>query len=184
MSLMFLFIFLSSMGIMLALAASFLNLFSVKWALEKEVIPRNHYSSYWHFLSGMLRLSIFILIVFTGIVSSIPNDHAGMISLIYANLAFTGYNIVYNVGFNHSFFYTGSKKSNSGSFMDKVFGKAIIGAEGVLLLFTLLWYPLNLVKQAEFLYGRIVEDWVSFLIAIVLIIGASFFAYNFYKQKF
>ena len=175
------FFILVFLGIFCALAVSFYNLYSVKWGLSSGE-QREFFSGRWHLFSWLLRFFIFMIILFAGMISGLAHDHTGFISLLYINAAFTGYNLIYNKGFDHKWYYTGSKNSNSGSFLDKILGMGIIVLEGLLLLFTILWYPVKLVRIPTFLVNQMKDRPWDFIVT-ALIAVVFFVIYKVFFQK-
>ncbi len=182
MSLLIAYLLLSVLGILAALAASFYNVYSVKWGLSTFQEDREYYSNRWHFWSGGIRFSVFVIVLLAGLMSSLSYAHVFFISLLYMNFAFTGYNLIYNKHFDHKWYYTGSKASGTGSVMDKFFGKGIIALEGLLLLFTVLWYPLDLYPFVNSFIHSFQIDWVSLAIAIAIAIASFFGIRKFYNK--
>lgn len=181
MNLQITFLILATLGILAALATSFYNVFAVKWGWASGE-ERFNYSKTWHFYSWALRLVIGSIILFAGVNSTLSNNHFLFICLIYTNFAFTGYNLIYNKFFKHSWFYTGSESTHSGSRIDRLLSKWVVVAEALLLLLTILWYPLNLISVAETIYLQMVTQWLSFSITAVIITAAIITARKFYNK--
>lgn len=183
MDLKIIFIVLTSLGIFAALSASFLNLTTVQWGLSELQSERKQYSKSFHRWSWLLRFFVGILIFSAGMMSGIHTDHVIFISLVYCNVAFTGYNLVYNFGMKHSWYYTGSKTTGTGSLIDKLLGKGVIVMEALLLVYTILWYLVDYISMFHFLVNRVREDWLSFLVAAALIVIFYIAIRKFYLKK-
>ena len=95
------------------------NGLTIKWYLTR--MPE--WSTYWHILGFIIRITLVALIY--------PN---WLFMLIYANVAWTVYDIIINLFMGQSIFYVGKT-----SWFDKTFGKYLFILKTILLILTIYY---------------------------------------------
>lgn len=142
-----------------------------------------YYNKLVHIESGSLRFILVGMIITNGALFRQPWYDVFWLVLFAGICFWPVYNIVYNWVHGHSLFYLGSRKSNSSSIIDKTLHNLIHPAQALLILLTILWYPVKIYRWIEPLVFRVCDNICDWIIAMMFIIFFTVLAYKVYNKK-
>lgn len=110
---------------------------------ESKTLPsgKTDYNTLFHRLGFLIRFLWWVIIVFFS-AFLVSDEFAGFIASLNVVLLWTGYNLIYNFRHGHPWWYIGSKASNTSSFVDKFFRRAVYSGQFLFLLLTVFYYPI------------------------------------------
>lgn len=155
--------------VLIGLSLAIYNGWIYKMATKRDA----NFNRQTHFVSGIVRFLIMLLNFFLSWYMNYSVEWIIWIELLSAVMFWPVYNVTYNAVFRESIFYLGSKETNTKSWLDKTLGKLILPLQGILILMTVLWFPMDIYQGlVDFLntfQHQLVTEWYNFVIAAILI---------------
>jgi hypothetical protein len=164
------------LSVVFGLIVAFYNALVFKHYFTREQI----FNEYVHWLGGGLRLFWMIAIASMCWYAKFYWGDMAFYILINSNLAWTVFDLVYNLIHKKNWAYSGSFSSNTSSLIDNFFDKCDEFLKGGLLLITIAWKP--------FFLDEVIEDTIlnrgwDLVITIAIILVFGYLAYRFFNKK-
>ena len=150
------------------------------YVFELYFTRRKSYNKMVHRLGCVLRLFWMVAIASVCWLSGMPWGKAAFLVLLNVNLAWTLFDLIYNLKHNHKWYYSGSLKSGTSSIFDKFLNKFDEWVKVALIILTGLWLPFDI---PFLLQDTISKRGIDLGITIVLIIGFAYLANRVYNKK-
>ncbi len=163
-------------SIVFALIVAFYNAYFFKLYFTRE----SYDNKIVHRLGGALRLFWMVAVGAACWVAGIPWGKAAFFILLNINLAWTGFDLVYNLVHNHKWYYSGSLQSGTSSIIDKFLNKFDEWVKCGLLVLTILWLPFDISFMIK---DTILNRGWDLGIAIVLFAGFGYLANRLFNKK-
>jgi len=169
--------------IVIGLLLAFYNAFIFK--MSQSVLRDKHYNDLVHLTGGAIRFSWLIFIIIHSILNSIIWYDTVFLLLVASFVFWAGFNMIYNLILGHGVFYIGSQESGTRSLFDKYIGKLTVPIQGLILLLTILWYPIKLynIINLQPILQRIVDNPWEWAAAVGFVGLLLFGAYKIYWIK-
>lgn len=165
-----------SSSVIFAIIVSFYNAFFYKLYFTRDKSD----NKVVHLLGGSLRAFWMLAIIAFCWFSGLSLGKIAFYVLINITLAWTCFDLIYNLIHNHKWYYSGTLGSGTSSSIDKILNKIDEYIKAGIIVLTSLWYPFNI---DEMIAEMIANRWVEVLISITVFGLFGYIAIRFYNKK-